>query len=80
MDTGKKLNAEQAVELKKAFEGIDTQNEGEVTYDILKMLLKGLGEEFTDEVVDEMIKNVNKDGKTQFQDFIKVATATDGNM
>ena len=52
VNLGKKLSADQAAELKKAFDNIDTDQDGEVTKDILIMLLKGLGEEFTDEVVE----------------------------
>ena len=47
-----------------------------VTKDELKTLLKGLGEEVTDEVVDEMINiaDENGDGKVQFEEFVKAAT------
>ena len=40
-------------------------------------LLKGLGEDVTDEVVDEMIKiaDENGDGKIQFEEFCKAAAA-----
>ena len=72
-----KLSAEQTAELKKAFEVMDANKDGVVTKDELKTLLKGLGEEVTDEVVDEMIKiaDENGDGKIQFEEFCKAATA-----
>ena len=75
-----KLSAEQAAELKKAFEVMDANKDGVVTKDELKNLLKGLGEDVTDEVVDEMIKiaDENGDGKIQFDEFVKAAT--EGNM
>ena len=75
-----KLNEEQAAELKKAFEVMDANKDGVVTKDELKTLLKGLGEEVTDEVVDEMINiaDENGDGKVQFEEFVKAAT--EGNM
>ena len=59
------LTAEQAAELKKAFEVMDANKDGVVTKDELVTLLKGLGEDVTDEVVDEMIKiaDENGDGK-----------------
>ena len=72
-----KLSPDQAEELKKAFEVMDANKDGVVTKDELKQLLKGLGEEVTDEVVDEMIKiaDENGDGKIQFEEFVKAATA-----
>ena len=72
-----KLSAEQTAELKKAFEVMDTNKDGVVTKDELMSLLKGLGEEVTDEVVDEMISiaDENGDGKIDFQEFVKAATA-----
>ena len=72
-----KLTAEQSEELKKAFEVMDANKDGVVTKDELKSLLKGLGEEVTDEVIDEMIKiaDENGDGKIQFDEFCKAATS-----
>ena len=60
-----KLTAEQAAELKKAFSVMDSNGDGVVTKDELKQLLKGLGEDVTDDIVDEMIKiaDENGDGK-----------------
>ena len=39
--------------------------------------VKGLGEEVTDEVVDEMINiaDENGDGKVQFEEFVKAASS-----
>lgn len=56
---------------------MDANKDGVVTKDELKTLLKGLGEEVTDEVVDEMIKiaDENGDGKIQFEEFVKAATS-----
>ena len=73
-----KLSAEQAEELKKAFAVMDTNGDGVVTKEELKNLLKGLGEEVNDEVVEEMIKiaDENGDGKIQFDEFVKAATAS----
>ena len=72
-----KLNADQIAELKKAFDVMDTNKDGEVTKEELKTLLSGLGEDVTDEIVDEMITiaDTNGDGKVNFDEFCKAATA-----
>ena len=71
-----KISAEQVAELKKAFDVMDANKDGVVTREELKSLLKGLGEEVTDEIVDEMINiaDSNNDGKIQFDEFCKAAT------
>ena len=71
------LTADQVAELKKAFEVMDANKDGVVTKEELRTLLKGLGEDVTDDVVDEMIKiaDENGDGKIQFDEFVKAATA-----
>ena len=71
------LNNEQAAELKKAFEVMDTNKDGVVTKDELTTLLKNLGENVSDDVIDEMIKiaDENGDGKIQFEEFVKAATS-----
>ena len=72
-----KLSQEQAAELKKAFEVMDTNKDGVVTRDELTTLLKNLGENVSDDVVDEMIKiaDDNGDGKIQFDEFVKAASS-----
>ena len=64
-------------ELRKAFEVMDANKDGQVTKEELKTLLSGLGEEVTDDVVDEMINiaDDNGDGKVQFEEFVKAATS-----
>ena len=63
-----KLSADQIAELKKAFDVMDENKDGQVTRDELKKLLQGLGEEVTDEVVNEMIAiaDTDGDGKVNF--------------
>ena len=70
-----KLSSDQIAELKKAFDVMDANKDGVVTKDELKNLLKGLGEDVTDEVVDEMIAiaDENGDGKVQFEEFCKAS-------
>ena len=72
-----KLSADQIAELRKAFDVMDANKDGEVTKEELKNLLKGLGEDVTDEVVDEMIAiaDTNNDGKVQFEEFCKASMA-----
>jgi len=71
------LTADQVTELRKAFDVMDANKDGVVTKDELKTLLKGLGEDVTDEVVDEMINiaDENGDGKVQFDEFCKAASS-----
>ena len=71
-----KLTSDQAAELKKAFAVMDSNGDGVVTRDELKNLLKGLGEDVTDDIVDEMIKiaDANNDGKIQLEEFVKAAS------
>ena len=71
------LTADQAAELRKAFDVMDENKDGQVTKDELKKLLSGLGEEVTDEIVDEMINIADQDGdgKVNFDEFCKAATA-----
>ena len=63
-----KLTQEQAAELKTAFEAMDTNKDGVVTKEELKTLLADLGEQVTDEVINEMISiaDDNGDGKVDF--------------
>ena len=72
-----KLSEDQVAELRKAFNVMDENGDGQVTKDELKKLLSGLGEEVTDEVVDEMINiaDENGDGKVNFEEFCKAATS-----
>ena len=72
-----KLSEEQIAELRKAFNVMDANGDGQVTKDELKTLLSGLGEEVTDEIVDEMIKIADQDGdgKVNFDEFCKAATS-----
>ena len=71
------LSADQAAELRKAFDVMDENKDGQVTKDELKKLLSGLGEEVTDEIVDEMINiaDADGDGKVNFDEFCKAATS-----
>ena len=72
-----KLTQDQVAELRKAFDVMDENKDGTVTKDELKTLLSGMGEDVTDDVINEMISiaDENGDGKVDFEEFVKAATA-----
>ena len=72
-----KLSADQVAELRKAFDVMDENKDGTVSKEELKQLLSGMGEEVTDDVINEMISiaDENGDGKVDFEEFVKAATA-----
>ena len=55
---------------------MDANNDGEITKNELKDLIYNLGEDFSDEVIDEIIKkaDVNVNGKLDFNEFLYAAT------
>ncbi len=71
------LSQDQVAELRKAFDVMDENKDGQVTKDELKKLLQGLGEDVTDEIVNEMISiaDDNGDGKVNFEEFCKAASS-----
>ena len=72
-----KLSAEQHAELKKAFEAIDEDKNGVISKEELSSLLKGLGDEITDDDVEEMMEaaDIDEDGKVQFYEFCEMFAA-----
>ena len=72
-----KLSADQVAELRKAFDVMDENKDGTVSKEELKQLLSGMGEEVSDDVINEMISiaDENGDGKVDFEEFVKAATA-----
>ena len=70
-----KLSTDQIAELRKAFDVMDANKDGNVTPDELRQLLTGLGEEVTDDIINEMIKvaDTNGDGKVDFEEFCKAS-------
>ena len=73
-----KLTEAQIKELRTAFDMMDQNKDGKVTRDELVTLLKGLGEDYSPEVVDEMIRvaDKNNDGVIDFEEFCQ-ASQTD---
>ena len=59
-------------QLKQAFNKVDTSKDGAISKEELKVLLKELGEAFTDEAAEDMIKvaDLDGDGKIQFDEFL----------
>ena len=54
---------------------MDTNNDGNISKEELKVLLSKSGEANDDAAIDELIKiaDVNNDGKVNFNEFLKVA-------
>ena len=76
----KKLSKEQADELRKVFDTIDTNKNGKVEKEELMKMLNNLGEDVTEDVVNEMIKiaDTNQDGMIDFEEFVKATS--EGNL
>jgi len=71
-----KLSPQQAQELRMTFDVMDADGNGSVTKEELKSMLYGLGEMVSDEYVEDMINkaDTNRDGKIQFDEFVRSAT------
>lgn len=56
---------------------MDANNDGVVEKEELQSLLKGLGEDVGEDVVNEMMQlaDCDGDGKVNFDEFVKAATA-----
>ena len=69
------LTPEQAVDLRNAFTAMDANTDGMVTKMELQYLMKSLGEQVSDNFINDMIQraDVNHDGKIQFNEFIDAA-------
>ena len=71
------LTADQIAELRNSFAAIDANHDGQVSKDELKAHLQKLGDNVTDDVVDELMGKVdeNGDGKIDFEEFVKAVSA-----
>lgn len=66
---GKILQNEQDEEdLRQAFRVLDKNRRGEIDVDDLRWILKELGDDLTEEEIDEMIRDTDRDG-SGFVDF-----------
>ena len=78
MMTQKILNRDPMEEIKKAFKLFDDDNTGKITFKNLKRVAKELGEKITDEELQEMIDEADRDGDGEVneEDFIRIMKKT----
>ena len=78
MMTTKILNRDPMEEIKKAFKLFDDDNTGKITFKNLKRVAKELGEKITDEELQEMIDEADRDGDGEVseEDFIRIMKKT----
>ena len=78
MMTTKLLNRDPMEEIKKAFKLFDDDNTGKITFKNLKRVAKELGEKITDEELQEMIDEADRDGDGEVNedDFIRIMKKT----
>ena len=71
-----KLSEEQITRLQQGFATVDTNGDGQITKEELKVLLAQLGQSQDDQVIDVMISMIdeNDDGKVDFNEFVKMVT------
>ena len=71
-----KLSEEQITRLQQGFTTVDTNGDGQITKEELKVLLAQLGQTQDDQVIDVMISMIdeNDDGKVDFNEFVKMVT------
>ncbi|VVB09962.1 unnamed protein product [Arabis nemorensis] len=65
-------------ELSKAFKIIDHDNNGKISHHDIKQIAKELGENFTDNDIEEMIEEADrdKDGEVNLEEFMKMMKRT----
>lgn len=78
MMTTKLLNRDPMEEIKKAFKLFDDDNTGKISFKNLKRVAKELGEKITDEELQEMIDEADRDGDGEVNedDFIRIMKKT----
>jgi len=78
MMTSKLLNRDPMEEIKKAFKLFDDDNTGKISFKNLKRVAKELGEKITDEELQEMIDEADRDGDGEVNedDFIRIMKKT----
>ena len=71
-----KLSEEQITRLQQGFATVDTNGDGQITKEELKVLLAQLGQTQDDQAIDVVISMIdeNDDGKVDFNEFVKMVT------
>lgn len=74
------LTQQKKQEIKEAFELFDTDGSGTIDAKELNVAMRALGFEMTDEQIDQMIRDVDKDGSgaIDFDEFVHMMTAKIG--
>ncbi|KAG6512413.1 hypothetical protein ZIOFF_030524 [Zingiber officinale] len=75
--TRKTKDADSEEELMEAFKVFDKDSNGFISAQELRHVMATLGEKFTDEEVDEMIReaDINGDGQVDYQEFVQMMLA-----
>ncbi|KAL2055281.1 hypothetical protein ABVK25_004619 [Lepraria finkii] len=70
----KVANADSDAELRAAFGGFDKDGSGTIDTEALRHLLKSIGEDLTDEQIEEMIREADKDGDgcIDYNEFVQL--------
>ncbi|XP_010548415.1 PREDICTED: calcium-binding protein CML19 [Tarenaya hassleriana] len=78
MMTTKLSERDSMEELSRAFQIIDHDNNGKISYHDIKYMAKELGENFTDREIEEMIQEADRDedGEVNFDEFMKMMRKT----
>ncbi|KAL5557013.1 hypothetical protein UlMin_039249 [Ulmus minor] len=74
------LNQQKRLEIKEAFELFDTDGSGTIDAKELNVAMRALGFEMTEEQINQMIADVDKDGSgaIDFDEFVHMMTAKIG--
>ena len=78
MMTHKILNRDPMEEIRKAFKLFDDDNTGKISFKNLKRVAKELGEKITDEELQEMIDEADRDGDGEVneEEFVRIMKKT----
>lgn len=67
-------NADKDAEIKEAFNVFDKDGSGKISSDELRHIMKSLGEDLTDEEIQQMIReaDTNGDGEIDYEEFVRM--------
>ena len=66
------LAKEEVNELLEAFKVFDLKNTGKISVKNFKKVLTDIGQEFSEEEVDDILKYIDRDGNINIKDFIQI--------